>query len=48
VPVTLKPGTEEVASVPASDQPRYCKFVVEGVKHHYRASVLVMGLLLGA
>ena len=41
VEVTLQPGTEEVASVQASENPRYCKFVVEGARAHYRASILV-------
>ena len=41
VPVTLDPGTEEVATVLASESPRYCKFVVEGTRYHFRASILV-------
>jgi hypothetical protein len=41
VEVTLQPGTEEVASVPAGENPRYCKFVVEGGRHNFRASILV-------
>jgi hypothetical protein len=43
--VTLKPGEEKVVTTPASDEPsdapRYCKFVVEGLRSNYRASVLV-------
>ena len=41
VSVTLQPGEERVATAPASDEPRYCKFVVEGARFNYRASVLV-------
>jgi hypothetical protein len=41
VEVTLQPGTEEVASVPAGENPRYCKFVVEGWRFNFRASILV-------
>ncbi len=32
---------EAVASVLADEQPRYCKFVVEGNKLHFRGSILV-------
>jgi hypothetical protein len=35
------PGTEEVASAPASDKLRYCKFVVDGARSNVRASILV-------
>jgi hypothetical protein len=41
VSVTLSPGEEKVATVPASDEPRYCKFVVEGARVNFPASVLV-------
>jgi hypothetical protein len=41
VPVTLNPGAEEVASVEASEEPRYCKFDVQGGRTSFRASVLV-------
>lgn len=41
VDVVLNPGTEEVATVEANELPRNCKFVVEGSKHHFRASILV-------
>lgn len=41
VEVTLQPGTEEVASMPASENPRYCTFVVEGRRFDFRASILV-------
>jgi hypothetical protein len=41
VVVVLYPGTEEVASAPASDKPRYCKFVVDGTRSNVRASILV-------
>ena len=41
VVVALYPGTEEVASAPASDKPRYCKFVVDGTRSNVRASILV-------
>jgi hypothetical protein len=43
--VTLQPGEEKVVTAPASeepsDAPRYCKFIVEGLRSNYRASVLV-------
>jgi hypothetical protein len=41
VSVTLQPGEERVATAEASVEPRYCKFVVEGARFYYRASVLV-------
>lgn len=41
VDVTLHPGTEAVASVLADEQPRYCKFAVEGNKLHFRGSIVV-------
>jgi hypothetical protein len=41
VPVTLNPGEEQVAMVQASEEPRYCKFVVEGSRFHFRGTVLV-------
>ncbi|HXH12441.1 MAG TPA: hypothetical protein VNP04_22070 [Alphaproteobacteria bacterium] len=41
IDVTLHSGTEAVASVLADAQPRYCKFVVEGNKLHFRGSILV-------
>jgi hypothetical protein len=41
VDVTLSPGAEDVATVEASEAPRYCKFVVDGGKNHFRASILV-------
>ncbi len=39
--VILNPGEERVVTVPASDEPRYCRFIVEGGRAQYRASVLV-------
>jgi hypothetical protein len=41
VDVALNPGAEEVATVEAHEFPRYCKFVVDGGKNHFRASILV-------
>jgi hypothetical protein len=41
VDVALHPGAEEVATVEAHELPRYCKFIVEGAKNHFRASILV-------
>jgi hypothetical protein len=41
VPVTLNPGEEKVATVLASEEPRYCKFVVDGSRIHFRGTVLV-------
>lgn len=41
IKVTLKPGTEAVATVPANQLPRYCKFVVEGKSSDFRGSILV-------
>ena len=41
VETTLDPGEEDVARALSSQNPRYCKFVVEGKKSYYRASILV-------
>src|SRR5262245_48658249 len=41
VPVTLAPGAELVATVEADAKPRYCKFIVDGPRAAFRASVLV-------
>lgn len=41
VPVILAPGTEFVATVEAEEEPRYCKFIVDGPRGAFRASVLV-------
>jgi hypothetical protein len=41
VDVGLDAGAEEVATVEANELPRYCKFVVDGTKNHFRASILV-------
>jgi len=41
VDVELYPGAEEVATVEADELPRYCKFVVDGDKDQFRASILV-------
>jgi hypothetical protein len=40
VDVALNPGTEEVATVEANELPRYCKFVVDGGKNHFRFNAL--------
>ena len=39
---TLAPGHEAVAISPAVDGPRSCRFVVEGLGKHFRASGLVV------
>ena len=41
VETTLDPGEEDVARAQSGQNPRYCKFVVEGKKSYYRASILV-------
>jgi hypothetical protein len=41
VETTLQPGQEDVARANADQLPRYCKFVVNGKKTDFRASVLV-------
>jgi hypothetical protein len=41
VRTTLQPGEEDVARAGADQLPRYCKFVVNGKKTDFRASVLV-------
>jgi hypothetical protein len=41
VAVLLDPGTEEVATVAASELPRYCKFDVKGGRANFRASIVV-------
>jgi hypothetical protein len=41
VDVELKPGAEEVATVESDELPRYCKFIVQGNRHDFRASILV-------
>jgi hypothetical protein len=41
VDVALDPGAEEVATVEANELPRYCRFIVDGGKNHFRASILV-------
>jgi len=41
VETTLGPGQEDVARATSDLRPRYCKFVVQGAKQLYRASVLV-------
>jgi hypothetical protein len=38
---TLNPGDETAAIVPGSASPRYCKFLVEGSRLHFRASIMV-------
>ena len=41
VETTLGPGEEDVARATSDLRPRYCKFVVQGARQLYRASVLV-------
>ena len=41
VGVTLNPGAESVATVSASQSPRYCKFDIEGSRMDFRGSILV-------
>ncbi len=41
VETTLGPGQEDVARASADLLPRYCKFVVQGSRQLFRASVLV-------
>jgi len=41
VETTLAPGQEDVARALSNQNPRYCKFEVEGKKSYYRASILV-------
>jgi len=38
---TLDPGEAAVVTVPASSSPRYCKFLVEGWRVHFRGSIAV-------
>lgn len=44
---TLEPLTERVVTAPASEEPRYCQFLVEGAKSAYRGSVLVREPVVG-
>jgi hypothetical protein len=44
---TLEPLTERVVTSPASEEPRYCQFVVEGSKSNYRGSALVREPITG-
>jgi hypothetical protein len=41
VSFTLAPGPEAVVTVPTSEEPRYCAFVVEGGRQHFRAAVRI-------
>jgi hypothetical protein len=41
VSFTLAPGPEAVVTVPTSEEPRYCTFVVEGWRQHFRAAVRI-------
>lgn len=41
IETTLDPGQENVARAGSDSQPRYCQFIVEGKKSHFRASILV-------
>lgn len=38
---TLNPGDATVVTVPASASPRYCQFLVEGVRAHFRGAIVV-------
>lgn len=41
VDTTLEPGEEDVARATSAEQPRYCKFIVDGTRAEFRASILV-------
>jgi hypothetical protein len=41
VETTLEPGEEDVARATAPELPRYCKFIVDGTRADFRASILV-------
>jgi hypothetical protein len=41
VSLTLAPGPEAVVTVPTNEEPRYCKFVLEGLRQHFRAAVRI-------
>jgi hypothetical protein len=45
---TLDPGDTAVATVPASASPRYCQFLIEGVRVHFRGAIVVRMPGLGA
>jgi hypothetical protein len=38
---TLNPGNATVVTVSASTFPRYCQFLIEGVRVHFRGSIVV-------
>ena len=48
VQTTLDPGKEDVARADAAKSPRYCRFVVDGPRGDFRASILVRDEALGA
>jgi hypothetical protein len=41
VETTLEPGEEDVARATSPELPRYCKFIVDGTRAEFRASILV-------
>lgn len=48
VETTLDPGEEDVARATSPEQPRYCKFIVDGTRQEFRASILVRKNGVGA
>jgi hypothetical protein len=44
---TLAPLTERVVTAPASEEPRFCQFIVAGSKSNYRGSALVREAIIG-
>jgi len=48
VDVMLDPGAHAVATALANELPRYCEFIVEGGRSHFRASILVRQLGAGS
>ena len=45
---TLNPGDATMATAPASASARYCRFLVEGARAHFRGSIVVRMPGLGA
>jgi hypothetical protein len=41
VETTLEPGEEDVARATSPEEPRYCKFIVDGTRAEFRGSILV-------
>jgi hypothetical protein len=48
IDTTLEPGEEDVARATSDEQPRYCKFIVDGRKLDFRGSILVRKNGVGA